>query len=240
MALTEEQKIYAEAADLIGDIEITENSDQNTKPYSSCVRHYPQAKNEIIRGYAWNEATELALSLEDATTPSHTYLFRFPLPSDCKRIIATTKPREPWRVLGNYIYTNYKWAPGEYETATEYKTGQYLSYSNITYLINTSFTSTSWASDSLNLISTGGDYGFIRVEYVKTLDNPADWSPQLRQAIILNLASKIVVPITGDPDRRTRLLEELYTLVLPHAQAIDAIQGKPKNFFDSDYIHSRQ
>ncbi len=240
MALTDVELIYAAAADLIGEIEINDDSDQDVKPYSTCDRHYEQARDEMIRGYAWNEATELALCLEDSTVPSHTWTYRFSLPDDCLRPLHTSRPRLNWRILGGFAYGNYKITPGSYSVGTEYKVDQYLSYESITYKIHTAFTATVWATDNSAYLTTlNADYGYIELEYVKELEDPTTWSVDLRNAIILNLAAKIVIPITSDQERRTALLEELHSLVLPHSRAIDAMQGKPQQFFYSSIIDSR-
>lgn len=239
MALTDKELIFVAAADLIGEIEINESSNKLTKPYSTCERHYEQARDEMIRGYAWNEATELALCLEDATTPAHTWTYRFALPDDCLRPLHTSRPRLDWRILGSYVYGNYKITPGTYSVGTEYEVDQYLSYESITYKIVTAFTATAWAGDTIYLTTQNGDYGYIELDYVKSLDDPTTWSVDLRQAIILNLAAKIVIAITSDQERRQALLEELHNLVLPHSRAIDAMQGKPQQFFYSSIIDSR-
>ena len=106
MALTDIEKVYQEAVDLIGEIEINEDSDQDKKPYVTCVRHYPQARKEMVRGYAWNEATDYALLLQDAIRPKHTYTYRYPLPTDCLRPITTTRPKEMWRVVRSEEHTS--------------------------------------------------------------------------------------------------------------------------------------
>jgi hypothetical protein len=240
MALTDIELVYAEAADLIGEIEINESSSHTTKPYSTCARHYENAKNEMIRGYAWNEATEPTLCLQDGTTPVHSWTYRFPLPGDCLRPLHTSRPREDWRVMGGYAYTDYKISPAAYTVGKEYKTDQYLSVDGITYLIQNNFTATNWATDISYCTTKNADYGYIELEYVKELDDPNDWSVNLRQAIVLNLACKIVVPITSDTKRRVTMLEELHQLVLPHSMWVDAMQGKPKQQFYSDWIDSRE
>ena len=240
MALTEIEQVYAEAVGLIGEIELTDASDQDTKPYSTCALNYANARDEMVRGYAWNEATDIALCLQDAAKPTHTWQYRFIIPADELRIITTSRPRLNWRVLSGYIYTNYSISPNSYTVGTEYFAGHYLTYSDVTYKINTNFTATVWATDANNLTTQNGDYGFIEIEYVKSLNTPSDWSVDLRHAIVLNLAAKIVIPITSDQERRDKLLEELHTLTLPHAQAIDAMQGKPKQFFYSEYTDSRE
>jgi len=239
MALTEVEKVYQEAVDLIGEYPITDTSPTSEKPYSTCVIHYERARDEILRGYAWNEGTELALALQDASTPVHTWQYRFILPSDTKRVLHTSMPKDDWRVLGNYVYTNYRIEPDTYTVGTKYYAGRYLQYDNTTYKIGVTFTATSWAADSSKLTTQGGDYGFVEIEYIKALTDPLTWSAQLRQAIVLNLAAKIVIPITSDYERRSAILEELWRIVLPHAQALDAIQGKPKQMFYSDFINSR-
>jgi hypothetical protein len=240
MALSDIEKVYQEAVDLIGEIEINESSDHDKKPYSTCVRHYAQARDEMIRGYAWNEATEFGLCLEDAIRPKHTYTYRFPLPTDCLRPITTTRPDLKWRVLSGYVYTDYKFGPDSYTIGTDYYAGRYISVSSVTYLINENFTATVWTTDIGHCTTKQEDYGFIEIEYVKEENDPTVWSVDLRQAIILNLATKIVVPITADYERQTKLLEQLHRLVLPHAHAIDAMQGKPKQFFYSEYLDSRE
>lgn len=239
MALSDVEKVYQEAVDLIGEIELNELSDQTKKPYSTCVRHYDQARKEMVRGYAWNEATDLALCLEDATKPPHTYTYRFPLPTDCLRPLHTSRPREDWRVLGDYVYTDYKFGPDSYTVGTKYYAKRYLTKDSVTYIINSNFTATAWATDVSYLTTKIEDYGFIELTYVKKLEDPLDWSADLRHAIVLNLASKIVVPLSGDRDSRKDLLEELHKLVLPHAHAIDAMQGKPLQMFYSESTNAR-
>jgi len=239
MALTAIEEVYREAADLIGEVSIDENSDKSVKPYSTCAYHYDNARKEIIRGYAWNEATELVAALEDTTKPAHTWSFRFQVPSDYLKPTHTSKPREDWRVLGKYIYTNYKVTAPSYTVGTTYYAGRYLSYNSVTYRINTGFTATAWTTDSAYCTSLNGDLGYLELEYIKDLSTPSDWSSNLREAIVLNLASKIAIPITGDRELRQSLREELHRLVLPNAHVIDAMQGKPKQLFYSDITKAR-
>jgi hypothetical protein len=239
MALTDIEEVYAEAVDLIGEIELTDTSDHNIKPYSTCARHFPQARDEMVRGYNWNEATEHALCLEDATKPVHTWSVRFPLPDDCLRPLFTTRPTLKWQPFGGYIHTDYKLDADSYTVGKDYYAKQYIQESNITYLINSDFTATNWGVDITYCTTQIGDYGYIELEYVKKLDEPASWSVDLRHAIVLNLASKIVVPITADRKARTELLQELHELVIPHSIAIDAMQGTPKQFFYSEILRSR-
>lgn len=239
MALTNIETVYRDAADMIGEISITDASDHDVKPYSTCAYHYEQARDEMIRGYAWNEATELALCLQDAETPKHTWTYRFALPTDHLRSLCTTRPRDNWRVLGDYVYTNYKIMPDSYTVGKDYYTGQYLSKDDVTYLIGTDFTATVWATDSTYCTSKVYDYGYVELEYVKELADPTNWSVQLRQAIVLNLATKIAVPLSGSHELRKSLLEELHRLVLPYAFVLDAMQGKPKQFFYSNITDAR-
>jgi hypothetical protein len=239
MALTEIELVYAEAVDLIGEIELNEYSGHTVKPYVTVARHYANARDEMIAGYNWNVATELALCLEDVNTPPHTWSYRFALPSDCLRAITTSRPKKNWRVMKGFIYTDYRTEPHSYQVGMEYFAGHYLAVESVTYLIDTGFTATAWATDISNCTSQIYDYGLLEIEYVTTLANPLDWSVDLRNAIVLNLAAKIVVPITGDIERRKTIKEELHTLVIPHSIAMDAMQGKPKQFFYSDFTDSR-
>ncbi len=239
MALTIEELVYAEAVDVIGEIELDDDSDQSIKPYSTCARHFANARDEMIRGYAWNEATKYGLCLETSIKPLHTYSFRFALPSDLLRPITTSRPREDWRIVGSFAHTNYSLSPDTYTVAAIYQAGQYIKREDITYAVNTTFAATVWTTDASFCTTTNGDFGFIELEYVKKMDSPTDWSVDLRQAIVLNLASKIVIPITSDRERRKEIKEELHQLVLPHSMAIDAMSGKPKQMFYSDWTDSR-
>ncbi len=141
--------------------------------------------------------------------------------------------------MGNYAYTNYRLGPASYNVGTKYYAGRYLTVSDVTYLINNNFTATTWGTDISYCTTMIYDYGFLEIEYIKELPDPTGWSATLRQAIVLNLACKIIVPITADRKARQDMLEELYKLVLPHASALDAMTGKPKQFFNSDAIDSR-
>ncbi len=239
MALNDIEKVYQEAVDYIGEITITEDSNHDQKPYVTCVRHYAQARDEMIRGYQWNEGTEPALLLQDAVRPVHTWTYRYPLPADCLVPTCTTRPREKWRVMSGYVYTNYKFGPDSYTVGKDYYANQYLTVSSVTYLINSNFTATVWTTDISYCTTKIYDYGFIEIEYIKKLEDPTKWSVDLRHAIILNLACKIVVPITADKEARKDLLQELHQLVLPHAHYIDAMQGTPKQMFYSETTDSR-
>jgi hypothetical protein len=239
MALSDIEQVYAEAVDLIGEIALTEDTDHGVKPYSTCVRHYPNARDEMIRGYNWNEATKFGLLLEDSIKPVHTWSVRYPLPTDCLRPLFTTRPRLKWRVAGGFIYGDYSIGADSYTVGTTYYADRYIQNENITYKVNTTFTATEWATDISFCTTQNGDYGFIELEYVKELPDPADWSVDLRHAIVLNLASKIVVPVSSDKEARKDLLSELHELIIPHAIAIDAMQGTPKQFFYSEYLDSR-
>ena len=239
MALSDIEQIYADAADAIGEIEITADSNHDVKPYSTCARHYPQARDEMIRGYNWNEATTLGLFLQDSVRPVHTWTYRFAYPADCLRPLRTSRPRSNWRDLGNYIYTKYRIEPESYNINKNYYAGRYLSVGDTTYIINVDFLSTSWTTDISNCTSKIEDYGYLEIEYLKKLPDPTSWSVDLRQAIVLNLATKIVIPITSDREKKADLQEELHRLVLPHSIAIDAMTGKPQQFFTSEWIDAR-
>jgi hypothetical protein len=62
---------------------------QANKEGRLCALHYPLARDAVLAAHPWNFAVRrVDLALEDATPPFE-YTYRYPLPSDCLKVIRT-------------------------------------------------------------------------------------------------------------------------------------------------------
>ncbi len=241
MALTDLQVFYNEALGLLGEYQIEEGTPTTDKQYELCERYYARARQETLQAHPWNEAIKQAMILQEATAPLFGYDYKYAKPTDCLKVLSINEDVEHWEIQGNYILTDHITSPPEYDAnAEEYVAGQYLSYNDVTYLVHTSFTSSSWAVDLAAYLTTQThDYGYIRLEYIYDVTDLDVWTPKLRQAVALSLATKIAVAITGSQKVKRELIDEFESLVMPQARSIDAQQGRLKPIFDSQWIRSR-
>jgi hypothetical protein len=240
MALTDEQILYNEALGIIGENEITEGTSTTEKNHALCIRFYERARDEVLAMHPWNEAITQSVVLEQTTMPLFDYSYKYALPSDCLRVLSIGSDTEDWQVQGSYIVTDFRKMPPEYNVGEYYEAGQYLSYSDVTYLVDTAFTASDWATDlAAYLTSQSDDYGYINLTYVKQLTDIDSFSARLRNAIAYKLAIKIVIPITQDRKAKVDLVNEFERIVMPQARGIDGMQGRLKPIYDSKWIRSR-
>jgi len=239
MALTDTQKLYNVALGYLGEYEVTETG-ASTKQYILCERYYPKTRDEVLCSHPWNEAKVRAVLAREADSPLFGYNYKYALPDDSLRILSIGSDLYDWEVEGGYIKTNYGQSPGNWATGKDYVAGQYVSYSDITYLCAVTHTSDVWADEGANWTSTDNDYVVIHVEYVKQLTSITEFSVRLYDAIAIRLAIKIAVGITGDPKIKEALLNEYINLTLPQARSVDAMQGKPKRIMKSEWKRSRR
>lgn len=243
MALTETENLYNQALDLIGEHRIVEGQTA-TKQYLACQRNYAFARKEVMSSHLWNEAKTRVIIVQEATGPIFGYDYKYEKPSGCKRIVTINSEPEGWEIEGNYILTDHHKSPIDYSDDSEdYIAGQYLSYSNVTYLVDTSFTSSDWATDlAAYLTSQGGDYDVIHVEYISDLTTITSWPDLLRQCIAHQLAIKVLPNLTNDPKGRLKaaLVEEYEKLVAPLARSVDAQQGTLRPYYKSQWLRARR
>lgn len=243
MALTDLEQFYNHALGVLGEYGVTEGR-TSEKQYVRCARFYADARKETLAMHPWNEAKTRTIVLQESTSPLFGYSYKYAVPSDCLRIITVNSIPEGWEVEGGYILTNHIRDALSYDANSEdYVAGQYVSYDSVTYLVDTSFTSSSWATDSAAyMTSQGDDYGVIHLEYIYDLSTITSWSAMLRNAIAYRLAWKVVPSITNDPKGTAQkaILEAYYKIVLPEARSVDGQQGTLKPYYHSSWIRARR
>ena len=72
-----------------------------------CNRVFAHARDSELRAYQWNFARARVSIAASSTPPAFGFANRFPLPSDCLRILPQ-KDVTDWQIEGRYILTNDK------------------------------------------------------------------------------------------------------------------------------------
>ena len=252
MALSAEETLYNLSLGYIGEFVVTEGL-QSQKQYKFCSRYYEQARDEVLVLHPWNECMVSAMIVQDSVNPIFGYDRKYLKPSDALRIISVdddfgsdqrnnAQGINNWEVEGDYILSNAGVTPPTWKTDTDYVIGQFFTDSSITYEVLVTHTSDTVANDiaSGDIVSSGGDYRVIYVTYVKQLTDIAKFSPRLKQAIAMKLAIKVVTGLTNDIQGKDMLVNEFERLAIPKARSVDAMQGVPRQHFNSQWIRSRQ
>ncbi len=252
--------MYNLALGYIGEYQVTEGA-TSSKQYQLCARYYTQARDETLRAHPWNEAKKRVILYEYTDEPIFGYDRKYAKPSDCLRVLSVndsqgadvsrkTPGTDAWEVEGDYILSDNGATPPSWSSGKDYFDGQFFSYDSTTYEVlvtHTSDTTGATAAAQIavdvaagNIESKGGDYRIVYVEYIWQLTDTDKYGPQLKKAIALNLASKIITGITNDTKGKAALIEEYEKLVMPQGRTIDAQEGKPRPIFSSSWIRSRQ
>lgn len=231
-------EIYNLALGLIDEYNV-ESGDTSSKQYELCNRYYAQVLKKVLSKHPWNEAMRDTVVMQESVGPVGSLTYRYQVPSDSLQVRAIGSDLKHWEVKEGYILTDYTRIPNVWTTATDYVAGQYVQYSNITYLCDVSHTSDTWAGDAANWTSQGDDYGVIDLEYIFLLTDTTKMSGNLIDAIAQELAIKVATGITGNGDVKKMLLEEYKTDILPNARSIDSVEGRLKPIYNSKWLRSR-
>lgn len=73
----------------IGNDVALESFSGTDKPARLCALHYPMARDAVLAAHPWNFAIRRVDLAAESTAPAFEYLYRFPLPSDCLKVIRT-------------------------------------------------------------------------------------------------------------------------------------------------------
>jgi hypothetical protein len=226
----------------IGEYQV-EAGKTTTQQYVLCERFYSQALEDVLTEHPWNEAKKRVYVLQSSTDPLFGFTYKFQLPSDNLRILRLGDGANDysfWEVEGDYIMSNIAQSARSYSVGDDYVAGQYITYSDVTYSVDTSFTATDWTTDlAAYLTTTGGDYKVLKLEYIQNLTDTTKWSPKLTDAIAQKLAILTVVGITNDPKSKQQLLSEFETLTMRKARSVDAMQGRLRPYFKSGWWRTR-
>lgn len=240
MALTDTEDLFNIALGLIGEYEVVEGN-TSSKQYKLCNRFYARSRKEVLSLHPWNEAKKPKILLEDTTARIFGPARRYPRPSDALLILTINEDVLHWEDEGGWIITDHYRSPRAYSASSvKYIAGQYVSQSDVTYLVDTTFTSSDFTTDLASyMTSQSADLMVVHVEYIYDLTTISSFSPLLYNTIAYKLATKVVVAITNNPKAKVELTEELEKLILPTARSQDARQGRMRQYFDSSWIRSR-
>lgn len=89
----------------IGAERISSLSDDNKRAIA-CNEQYAKLRDEVLADHPWNFALKRATLAADATAPNWGYARRFPLPSDCLRVIETQYPNQIYKIESGFILTD--------------------------------------------------------------------------------------------------------------------------------------
>lgn len=229
---------------LLGAELITINgTDQN---HDLCTLYYPDAKDEMLICHPWNHAYKRANMLQ-AATPLNEYDYAFTKPTDCLRVLRIDNdPLCQFRVEGSLVLTNSYESPDEYDDdSVDYLAGQYVSYSDVTYLVDTSFTSSDWATDLAAYLTTQtDDLKYVPVEYIYQAADIENFPAYLKQCVVYNLAIKLAPPIKASEKAAMNLQQMLYggpqvTGYLNMARSLDAQESAVTEIKTQSWINSR-
>ena len=161
------------------------------------------------------------------------------------------EPDAEFEVENALIVTNEgEAAPGYDEDSVDYLAGEYISSdtsgSDLTYLVDTAFTSSSEASDiSTYCTSQAGDYEILKVEYIYQHSTLGTWPVYAVQCLVINLARMLSSPIKQNETASLNLQAMLYgskevTGYLDIARSIDAKEGGAIRIKTQTWLNARR
>jgi len=83
--------------------------DETSAQAIRCNELYPYIRDDELSGHPWNFATEriqCALTDETVIDVIDDYTYAYQVPSDCLRVLAIETEDDPYKVIGDKIYTN--------------------------------------------------------------------------------------------------------------------------------------
>lgn len=78
----------------------------NNPEARACAIAFDSNRRDELRRHSWAFAIKRVVLAPDATAPAFDYLYQFPLPTDCLRVLRPATPNLDWRIEGRYILTN--------------------------------------------------------------------------------------------------------------------------------------
>ncbi len=195
-------------------IVVGETTDQN---YIYCASVFDDARDEILAAGRWNFAMKRAYALE-TTSPIFGPDNAFTKPTDSVKIWTIAEQQDAkFSVEKDLIITNIGEVPAGWITATDYVAGQYLSSddsgSDLTYLVDTGFTSTSTSETSdlaTYCTAQASNLAVLEVEYVYQRTDVDSWPVAPRQCLIINLARMLAPAIKQNEKAALNLQQMLY------------------------------
>ena len=154
MSMTDSAQNIAMANESLGllgaeAITVGATTEQN---YIYCVTFFDDARDEILTAHRWNFAKKRTFAIQ-TTDPLFGYDNAFTPPSDYLKILQIEEdPLAKFEVENALIITDEGTAPTDYDDdSVDYLAGEYISSddsgSDLTYLVDTAFTSSSETTD---------------------------------------------------------------------------------------------
>jgi len=234
--------ICNESLGLFGAEQIVIDTASQNRTY--CETFFARAYKEILAAHFWNFATKRAYALE-TTSPLYGYDNAFTIPSDCIRTwVIDDNPLCNFKKVGSAIHTDSGDSPDTYsDDGVEYLAGQYVSYSDVTYLVDTGFTSSDWTTDLASYMTTKtSDLKVIPIEYVYDQSDLSAWPDYVIQSVVYNLAIKVAPPITQNSDSAVNFQKLLYDPnigFLRNAKKFDAQESGGQKVYTNAWLNSR-
>ena len=234
---------------LLGAVQITIGSttEQN---HIYCTTFFDDARDEILSAHRWNFAKKRSYAIQ-TTDPLFGYDNAYTKPTDCLKVLQIEQAADAkFEVEGSLIVTDEGTTPSGWVTATDYLVGEYLSSdssgADLTYLVDTAFTSSTEATDLTSYCtSQGADLDVLETEYIFQESTLANWPVYAKQAFVINLARMLAAPVKQDETVARNLQEMLYggpriTGYLDIARSHDAQEGGAMTFTTNTWINSRK
>jgi hypothetical protein len=211
------------ALGLIGAKKITLGSTTEAN-YVHCATFFNDTRNELLECHPWNWCGKRAFMVE-TTKPLFGYDHAFTVPSDCRRVLTIADdPDVKWQREGNLVLTDEGDNPSDYDDdGVEYLAGEYvlsdISGDDLTYLVDTAFTSSDETTDIASYCTSQGDkYEIVEVEYIYTVEDVSTYPQFLRFCLVYSLAIKLSTAVTEEASAKLALsLQQSYL-------------GGPKNY----------
>jgi len=235
---------------LLGAAAITVGSttEQN---YVYCALFFDDARDEILSSHKWNFAKKRAYAIQ-TTDPLFGYDNAFTKPSDCLKVCQIEEAADAkFEVEGGLILTDEGSAPTEYDDdSVDYLAGQYISSddsgSDLTYLVDTAFTSSDETTDIASYCtSQGDDLEILKLEYIYQVTDVSTYPVSVYQCVVINLARMLSSPIKQSEKASMNLQAMLYGSryivgYLNLARSFDAQEGGAVKFTTNTWIKSRR
>lgn len=199
---------------LLGAKAITLNG--STQNHTYCTTFFDDSRDEILASHPWNFASKRAYAVQ-TTDPLFGYDNAFTKPTDCLRVFTIEQDASAeFKVEGSLILTDEGSAPTSYDDdSVDYLAGQYIlsddSGSDLTYLVDTAFTSSSETTDLATYCTAlASDYEILEVEYIYQVTDVSTYPAALRWCCVLNLAMKLCPAIKQNETSALNLQTMLY------------------------------
>lgn len=221
--------------------------------HGHCTTFFDASRDEILVNHMWNWASKRAYAIE-TTTPLFGSDDQFTVPSDCLRVHTVEEdPLVWWKREGGVILCNDGNVPPTYsDDSVDYLAGEYIlsddSGSDLTYLVDTAFTSSSETSDlATYCTSQGASLEILKVEYIYQVTDVSTYPEYMRQCLVLNLAIRLSSPILQAATSKMLLNFQTSLFGGPKtwgylniAKAIDAQEGGGETIKTNKFLNARR